>query len=245
MRVVILAAGYGTRLYPLTRDLPKPLITINKKPIINFLIQKLDPLCSEFDIDEIKIVTNNKFYKHFLDWKKEYDLDVQIVNDGSNSPEDRLGAVGDINFVLNGDKNDDWLVVGGDNLFEDNLHGFLDYATAKRPFPVIGVQDVGTKEAASHYGVVELDRQRRIINFIEKPKIPKTTLAASCIYFFPKETVAFLDEYYKDKHCTDAAGKYVAWLVDKTKVFGYELKGEWIDVGQHQLLKLAEKKFAA
>jgi glucose-1-phosphate thymidylyltransferase len=230
MRVLILVAGYGTRLYPLTINLPKPLIPINKKPVINFLIDKIDTLKNHFPIEEIRVVSNNRFYKNFLDWKKKHRIKAAIINDGSNTPHDRLGAVRDIKLSI-GDTKDDWLVLGGDNLFEDDLVGFVGFAYKKQSRPVIGLYDIG-KKISSCYGVVKLDGLERIIELKEKPKRPSSSLVATCIYFFPKESLKFLDLFLSRKNSFDASGKYIEWLVKQLEVFGYILKGMWLDIGQ-------------
>ncbi|UCD15678.1 MAG: nucleotidyltransferase family protein [Candidatus Omnitrophota bacterium] len=242
MRVIILAAGYGTRLYPLTLDLPKPLICINNKPIINFLIDKIEDLRNYYSIEETKLVSNNKFYNKFLAWKKEYKVEIQILNDGSTSPEDRLGAVRDIKFAIDG-KGGDWLVLGGDNLFEDNLRGFLEFGLKKKPYPCIGIYDVKDKSAACHYGVTELDSGNQIVSFEEKPKNPKSTLAATCVYFFPQDSLKLFDSFFSQVKASDASGEYIKWMVDKTRVYGYIFEKKWFDIGGSDALKMAEKTF--
>jgi glucose-1-phosphate thymidylyltransferase len=240
MRILILAAGYGTRLYPLTLDLPKSLVPIGNKPLMNFLIEKIYNLKKIFIIEELTVVSNNKFYGYFLEWKKKYMVNANIMNDGSNSPQDRLGAVKDIKFAI-GNKKDDWLVLGGDNLFEDDLVKFIELSYLKKPSPCIGLYDVADKKLASRYGVVKTDSRKKIVGFAEKPKNPFSTLIATCIYFFPKETLDFLDNFLSSETNTDAAGKYIAWLAKQTKVYGYTLKGNWLDIGQKDSLIEAER----
>lgn len=242
MNILILAAGYGTRLYPLTLKVPKPLIPINDTPIINFLIEKVEKLKRKVPIEEIKIVSSNKFYKNFLIWKKQFNVEADILNDGSNSPDDRLGAIKDISFSIGG-KKADWLVLGGDNLFEDDLSDFLKFSLDRRPFPCIGLYDVKCKKAATRFGVVILNKRKRVVKLEEKPKEPSSTLAASCVYFFPEQSVDFLDLFISRHDNIDASGKYIEWLAQKTKVFGYTLKGKWIDIGHFDSLKVAEKEF--
>jgi glucose-1-phosphate thymidylyltransferase len=242
MRIVILAAGYGTRLYPLTINLPKPLVPINGVPVIDFLITKSEFLSKCFPVKEIRVVCNNKFYDHFLTWKKERKAPVTIINDGSNTPEDRLGAIKDISVGI-GRTGDDWLVLGGDNLFEDPLTKFLCYAHTHRDAPVIGVHRLNSKKSASRFGVVRLDRRGRIIDFLEKPSEPPTALVASCIYYFPRASLPSLERFLVTERNTDASGKYIAWLAQQTAVFGYVLAGRWMDIGHYDALRAAEKKF--
>jgi len=242
MRVVILAAGYGTRLYPLTLKTAKPLISVNDKPIINFLTDKIKILKKNFPIEEVRIVVNNKFYGDFLAWKDKYAIEAEILNDGSNSPEDMLGAIKDIKFAI-GDTKTDWLILGGDNLFEDNLVKFIEFVKSRVPYACIGLYDVKDKNIATRFGVVVLNDEMKILKLEEKPKDPSSTLAASCIYFFPKDSLDFLDQMLRENSNIDASGKYIEWLAKKTMVFGYILEGKWIDIGHFDSLKEAEKDF--
>jgi len=242
MNIAILAAGYGTRLYPLTLNTAKPLVPIGGKPMINFLIDKIDILKKHFSIGEVRIVANNKFYKSFLSWKKKYKIKAEILNDGSNSPEDRLGAIKDMKFAMGGRKAD-WLILGGDNLFEDNLLQFVEFASSIKPYPCIGLYDVKYKKEAVRFGVVILNRRKRIVSFQEKSKRPLSTLAASCVYFFPKQCSELLDLFVAQHKNVDASGRYIKWLAEATKVFGYLLEGKWIDIGHFDSLNLANKTF--
>ncbi|UCG35168.1 MAG: nucleotidyltransferase family protein [Candidatus Omnitrophota bacterium] len=242
MRILILAAGYGTRLYPLTQTTAKSLIPVNKKPIINFLTDKIIRLENNFEIEQTKVVVNNKFYEDFLEWEKGIEIKADILNDGSNTNEDRLGAIKDINFGIGGKKGD-WLILGGDNIFDDDLQDFVKFALAKKPFPVIGLYDIGDIKDASKFGVVKLNPDKQIVEFQEKPANPASTLIASCVYYFPEESMSFLDEYLRSQSHVDQAGHYISWLAHQTKVFGYTLKGNWLDIGHHESLKTAEKMF--
>ncbi len=242
MKVLILAAGYGTRLYPLALNTSKALIRVNNKPIINFLIEKIEILKKRYFIKEIRVVVNDKFYKDFLIWKNKYKIKAEILNDGSTKPEDRLGAVKDIKFAIGG-KGEDWLVLGADNLFEDNFTNFIEFALNKRPYSSIGLYDVKHKKEAMRFGIAALNSRKRIVKLREKPKNPFSTLASSCIYFFPKESLGLLDSFIAYNKNADAAGKYIEWLVEKSKVFGYTFKGRWIDIGHFDSLRLAGRTF--
>jgi len=242
MHIAILAAGYGTRLYPLTKRIAKPLVLVNNKPMINYLVDKIKGLADSFPVDEVRIVVNNKFHKKFLAWKKKYKVKAKILNDGSNSPEDKLGAIKDMRFAI-GKTKEDWLVLGGDNLFQDDLLGFIKFAKEKKPYPSIGLYDVKCKRMATRFGVVMLNKEKRISKFQEKPKKPLSTLAASCVYFFPKQSLQLFDSFISNNGSVDASGKYIAWLSKESKVFGYTLGGKWIDIGHFDSLKQAEREF--
>jgi glucose-1-phosphate thymidylyltransferase len=188
------------------------------------------------------VVVNGKFYRNFLAWKKKYKIKAKILNDGSNSPDDRLGAIKDMKFAIAGTKAD-WLILGGDNLFRDDLTDFIEFARTNKPYPSIGLYDVKDRKMATRFGVVMLNRKKRIIEFQEKPKRPLSTLAASCVYFFPRESLNLFDSFIAGNGSVDASGQYIAWLAKESQVFGYALKGKWIDIGHFDSLKQAEKEF--
>ena len=242
MNVVILVAGYGTRLYPLTYNIAKPLLPINGKPILNFITDKIKDFPARYKPKRLVVVANNKFYRSFLTWDRKYKIKSKVINDGSNSPDDRKGAIKDIKLGIKNVK-EDWLVVGGDNLFEDDLKNFIKFAYKNRPYPTIALYDVKSKKEATRFGIVRLNSLKRIVEFQEKPKKPKSTLAASCVYFFPKQSLKLLNEYLTTQKHLDHSGRYIAWLAQKTKVFGYTLKGRWLDIGHFDSLKLAKKLF--
>ena len=173
MKVLILAAGYGTRLYPLIKDTAKPLLPVASRPIIDHLLDKIQPLP---DLQEVVVVTNEKFYADFLDWAilhQDFPVPITVMNDGTTSPEDRLGAVGDILFVLKQlQKIDDLFVLGGDNLFDYSLEDFIRFAQGKDSQVSIGLYDIGNIQEASKFGVVQMDQDNRILVFEEKPPQP-------------------------------------------------------------------------
>ncbi len=239
MEVIILAAGYGTRLYPLTRDVSKSLLPLGSRTIIDFLIDKVKPL----EIEKITIVTNDKFYKDFSEWRDKQGLPVTIVNDGTKSPQERLGAIGDVEFVLkHNDISDDVLILGGDNLFDWDMKKFFDFAK-KVNNPVVGLFDVKDLEKAKRFGITEIDSQKKIIDFQEKPQNPKSTLAGTCLYFFPKKDLSYVYEYVSQRDDTDTTGDYICWLMNKTDVYGCVFQGVWLDVGHKDTLKEAERLF--
>ncbi|MCM8780924.1 MAG: nucleotidyltransferase family protein [Candidatus Omnitrophica bacterium] len=243
MKALILAGGYGTRLYPLTKECPKSLLPIGNRPIINYIIDKFEPLEA---IDEIIVVTNTKFFRHFKHWLDNLETEkrVCIINDLSKDYNDRLGAVGDMGFVIEKKNiNEDLLVIGADNLFDTGLSDFLCFAKAKVPYTTIGVYDLKDKMQAVKYGVVRLNRQKRIVDFREKPKMPKSTLVAMCLYYFPKEKLKFTREYLATTHKHDAMGFYIDWLRKKEPVYGFLFKGIWYDIGHPRLYFQARNKY--
>jgi glucose-1-phosphate thymidylyltransferase len=236
MKALILAAGYGTRLYPLTLDVPKPLIRIGKDYLIDLLVRKLNSA----GISGITVISNDKFYSKFVKWSKAYP-GVSVISDNTKTPEERLGAIGDVNFAL--DKTnifDDILVLGGDNFFSWSLNDFCSFSV-KHKNPVVGIYDLKDQKSAMRFGIVELNANAKIVDFQEKPKSPKTTLAATCIYFFPKDSLRFVKEYCAASKDQDTTGEYIKWLMKKTGVYSYLFEGTWLDIGHKDSLLQAQK----
>ncbi|MDD5155824.1 MAG: nucleotidyltransferase family protein [Candidatus Omnitrophica bacterium] len=245
MKALILAAGYATRLYPLTRKYPKPLLKIGEKPIIDYIIEKLS---AAEDIDEIIVVTNSKFISLFTKWASRFESipkGISLVDDLTKEEADKRGAIGDMDFVIDQRRiKDDLLVIGGDNLFEDDLSKFLSFAKGKSPSPVIGMYDLKSREQASKYGVLKIDKDGGVIDFQEKPKNPESALIAMCLYYFAKEKLGLIKEYLNERSSKgDAMGFYIDWLRKKEKVYGFVFSGRWYDIGDHKFYEEANRTF--
>ena len=246
MKVIILAAGYATRLYPLTLTQPKPLLPVAGKPMIDHVIDNLAPIPG---IDRIIIVTNAKFAGHFQKWADDYrankaKLDFTVVNDGSTDDTNKLGAIGDINYVLNREKiDDDIIVVAGDNLFSDKLGEFGKICREKNA-PVLALYDVGNLEEIKKYNAITLDDAGRITFFEEKPKEPKSTLTGIALYYYPKHTLPLLRQYIAEGNNPDQPGRLVQWLYPRTPVYTWTVPGLWYDIGSKETLEEANKIFA-
>ncbi|MCX5669546.1 MAG: nucleotidyltransferase family protein [Candidatus Omnitrophica bacterium] len=244
MKALILAAGYATRLYPLTKKYPKPLLEVKGRPIINYIIDRLGLVS---DINEIYVVTNSKFILDFRKWVRtvKSPKKITLVDDLTKDNLDRLGAIGDIQFVIKKKKiQEDLLVVGGDNLFSGSLQGFL--AAVKKNFApaALGLYRLKHKNDASRYGVVKLDKLKSVISFKEKPKHPQSNLVAMCLYYIAKDYLNLINTYMQaEKRKTDATGSYIAWLKDKVDVYGYVFSGSWFDIGDHKYLNTAKETF--
>ena len=241
MKALILAAGYATRLYPLTENQPKPLLKVGEKPIIEHLTDKL---AKNQDIDEIFVVTNARFYKNFAAWKEAllYKQKITLVNDGTQSKEDRLGAIGDIWFTVQ-TKNigQDLMIFGGDNLFTDDLASFIAaFRSGKGSF--IGLKDVHSKELAKLYSIVSLDAENRITRFIEKPADPDSTLISTLIYALKKDHLGLLPDAIA-AGSADRAGDFIKYLSERKPVFGHMIRGAWFDIGSFEQLKEADEAF--
>ena len=242
MKGLILAAGYGTRLYPLTLDRPKPLVKVGGMTILERLLKKLEklPLC-----DEVYVVTNDKFHKMVASWARDrnFAFKVTVINDMTSSNEDRLGAIGDINLVMETEKpDDDVLIVAGDNLFEFDLADFIVSAKKKEVFGV-ALYDVKDKKLAQRYGIVSVGEDGMITDFQEKPLEPKSTLASTGIYYIPGSKLAMLDEYMKTDLAKDAPGNFVKWVSETDGVFGYVFVEGWYDIGDKNSLEKADLEY--
>jgi glucose-1-phosphate thymidylyltransferase len=229
MKALILAAGYATRLRPLTDAIPKQLLPIAERPMVDWILDRI----AETSAEEIHLVTNARFASHFERWAE--DKDVRVHNDGTTSNENRLGAIGDIEFTA---LDDDLLVVAGDNLFAYSLADYEAYWRAHPGASCVAVLDVGDPELAKKYGIVDVDENDRIVGFVEKPEDPPTTLCATATYLYAREHVGLIPTYLEEGNPPDQPGNYVAWLHARAPVYAYRFEGEWFDIGDaNQLLE--------
>lgn len=243
MKAILLCAGYATRLYPLTINQPKPLLHVAGKAILEYI---LDALRQIRDLSDIYIVTNDKFHAHFERWNDgfSYSKNIKVINDGTKSNETRLGAIGDLEYVLKSEKiDDDLLVIAGDNIFTASLERFVDYARSKAPDVSIGVFDVKRKDLAGKYGLIERDETGKITGFWEKPNEPPTTLASAGIYYFPKENLKLFERFREETGRRDEPGYFIQWLVGQGKVRAHVFEGFWYDIGDKQSYKKANEIF--
>jgi glucose-1-phosphate thymidylyltransferase len=240
MKAIILAAGYATRLWPLTLDKPKPLLPVGKKPIIEHIMKRLEKING---LSEIHIVSNTKFVEAFTQWKKNYRCKKKIfvTDDGMKTLDERRGSIGDTIFTIEKRKiNTDILVVAGDNLFDFDLNVFIKKARSNSQNASIGLFDIKDKKLAKEYGIASLNKNSTIASFEEKPLKPKTTLAAMCLYYFPKDKIRLLKKYKADGHPLDLAGSFIKWLSQRESVYGHVFKGRWLDIGDKKSLKKAQ-----
>jgi glucose-1-phosphate thymidylyltransferase len=247
MNILILAAGYATRLYPMTLTKAKPLLEVAGKPMMEWVIDNIAPIPG---IKKVFVVTNNKFAADFEAWAEGYNrshakLPFTIVNDGSTSDADKLGAIGDIHHVIT--KHDiggeDLLVVAGDNLFSESLGNFGELGTAKSA-PLLGVYDVKTLDEAKKFGVVAVNNEGVITQFVEKPASPPSTLIGIALYFYPKHVVPMIGQYISEGNNPDQPGRFVQWLYTRTPVHAWTVPGTWFDVGSKETLEQANQLFA-
>jgi glucose-1-phosphate thymidylyltransferase len=241
-----LAAGYATRLYPLTLNKAKPLLTVGGKPIIEWVVDNLEGVP---ELETIYIVTNDKFAADFQTWSDEYrsrhpQFKFKIVNDGSTSDDDKLGAIGDINFVVTQEKlaQSSLLIIAGDNLFTESLKGFV--ACANGTDATVGVYDVEDHEAIKKYGNVLIDGDGVITHLEEKPKKPQGTLAAIALYYYSPAALTLLTAYLAAGNNPDQPGRFVQWLYTRKPVKTFQIKGKWLDIGSKETLENADQILA-
>lgn len=246
MKALILAAGYGTRLKVLGENTPKALLPINGIPIIDCILQRIEVI---EDLDEVLVVTNNKFFTIFEKWaqsKKGFKCAITVVNDGTNSSEERLGSIGDIEFVLK-QRNikEDILVVGGDNLFDFDLAAYSQQARQATQAITMGVYDIHDLEEAKLFGVVALDDAGKVSSFEEKPAQPKSSLIAMCFYYIPQAALSTTAAYLQQTEKSDTAGDYIRWVREKNDVYGFKFTGKWYDIGSVESYHEAQKDFSS
>jgi glucose-1-phosphate thymidylyltransferase len=235
MKAMILAAGYATRLSPLTDSIPKMLLPLAKRPMLDYL---LDRIREVDEIDAIHLVTNARFAQAFEDWAPQ---DVTVHDDGTSSNEERLGAIGDLAFTIEqaGLKGQDLFVVAGDNLIGYSLREFVDFWRGKGG-SAIAVYEVGDPSLLRHYGVVELDEDDRVVGLEEKPERPKSNLAATASYLYRADDLGRLPQYLEQGNPPDAPGNFAVWLHTRAPLYGYRFAGEWHDIGDLRQLLAAD-----
>jgi glucose-1-phosphate thymidylyltransferase len=245
MNILILAAGYATRLYPLTENKAKPLLDVAGKPMIEWVLDNLAPIP---DIDRVYVVTNNKFAASFEEWAADYKtrhagLEFTIVNDGSTSDADKLGAIGDIHHVIKSQNisHQDLLVVAGDNLFSQPVPDFA--VVAKNHPATLALYDVGDLEAIRKYNNVSTDTDGVITHFEEKPAHPTTTKTGIALYYYRSDVLPLVDTYMAEGNNPDQPGRLIQWLYRRVKVGTWDVPGTWFDIGSKETLIEANEVF--
>jgi len=230
MKAIILAAGYATRLYPLTKDKPKALLPIAGKCILDYIVDEIETIS---EIDELIITSNSRFYSNFEDWKasRKTRLNVTVLDDGTTDDSNKLGAIGDISFAIDRlNLSDDILIMAGDNIFTFKL---LDYYNTfkKLNTDMILVKEIDDIEDLKRMANVITDENGLVVSMEEKPENPKSNLAAFASYIYKKETVPMIKQYLDEGNNPDAPGFFPSWLYKHKDVFAYKFEGECYDIG--------------
>jgi glucose-1-phosphate thymidylyltransferase len=228
MKCLILAAGYATRLYPLTENFPKPLLKVQEKTILDWLIDDID---ASGQVDEYVVISNHKFAHHFDAWAKTKTQKITVVDDGTESNETRLGAVKDIQFAI--DKlglDSDMLVIAGDNLLDFSLTKFVAYAQQKKASCVMRFYQPDRQKLLKT-GVVTVDETDRILRMTEKSPTPETNWCCPPFYYYTREDAYLVEKGIAAGCGTDAPGSYIAWLCQQVSVYAMEMPGSRYDIG--------------
>ena len=240
MKCFILAAGYATRLYPLTKDFPKPLLDVGGKPILDWLIEDVAQA-----IDEFVVISNHKFASIFEEWAKQRPEKIAVLDDGTQSNETRLGAVKDIQFAAERlGTNDDVLVMAGDNMLDFSLLPFIQYAREKKTSCVMCHEE---REFAKQQktAIVTIDAEGRITSYEEKPKEPKGHLAVPPFYVYRAEDVARITEALEAGCGYDAPGSFAAWLSHQTPMHAWMMTGKRYDIGDIRSYEAVKRVYEA
>ena len=228
MKCLILAAGYATRLYPLTENFPKPLLEVQGKTILDWLVDDIDSLGV---IDTYVVISNHKYAHHFEAWAKSKSQNIIVVDDGTSTNETRLGAVKDIQFAIDQlGLDDEMLVIAGDNLLDFSLTKFIQYAKEKRASCIMRYYEKDEKRLLK-CGVVTVDADDKVLNMTEKSPTPATHWCCPPFYYYTKEDARLVQQGISSGCGIDAPGSYTAWLCNQTTVYAMEMPGKRYDIG--------------
>lgn len=240
MKCLILAAGYATRLYPLTENFPKPLLKVQGKAILDWLIDDIDSLGV---VDEYIVVSNHKFADCFRAWSAEKACKITVVDDGTTTNETRLGAVRDIQFAVDILAiDDDMLVIAGDNLLDFSLTKFIVYAKEKGTSCIMRYFEPSTKKLQKS-GVAEVDENDKILRLTEKPTEPKSNWACPPFYYYAKDDVKLVKKGIENGCGVDAPGSFISWLCTQSEVYAMEMPGKRYDIGNIESYESVQKEY--
>lgn len=228
MKCLILAAGYATRLYPLTENFPKPLLTVGDRTILDWLIDDID---TSGLVDEYVVISNHKYACHFESWAKSKKQKITVVDDGTDSNETRLGAVKDIQFAIDSlHIDDDMIVIAGDNVLDFSLTRFISYAKEKNASCIMRYYEPEEKKLLK-CGVVTIDSNDKVLDMTEKSPTPATHWCCPPFYYYTRDDARLVGKGIDSGCGTDAPGSYIAWLCTQTTVYAMEMPGSRYDIG--------------
>ena len=240
MKCLILAAGYATRLYPLTENFPKPLLPVGEKTILDWLVDDID---TAGVVSEYVVISNHKYAHHFDAWAKTKAQKVTVLDDGTDSNETRLGAVRDIRFAIDTLKiDDDLLVIAGDNVLDFSLTAFIRYALAKGTSCVMRYYEPSA-EKLKKCGVALVDGEDLVLSLEEKPAEPRSHWCTPPFYYYTRSDAALVAEGIRQGCGVDAPGSFIAWLCGETPVHSMEMPGSRYDIGNLQSYEAVQKTY--
>ncbi|MBQ6475997.1 MAG: nucleotidyltransferase family protein [Clostridia bacterium] len=238
MKSIILAAGYATRMYPLTLDTPKPLLPVRGKAILDWTLEDLLPLTQE-----CTVVTNALFAPRFTAWAEKYEGKIRVLNDGTDSNGERRGAVGDLLFAVQSLRiREDVFVMGADNLLDFSLEGFFSFAKEKQASCVMYGREPD-REKRKKTGIITIDRDGKITDFAEKPDEPASDLAVPPFYYYRAEDIARLPEAVSGGCGTDTPGSFAAWVSRESVVYAWKMTGKRFAVGDAEAYRAVQETF--
>lgn len=249
MKVVLLAAGFATRMYPLTRDFPKPLLDVGGKPILTHILERVRRLRG---LREVSVVTNGRFVDRFREWAAEVECEVpiRVVDDGAMENDTRLGALKDLMLAYDAmtdaesNRPEGLIVLAGDNLIDFDLEPLREEAEREDAALLVVRRIEGVVPSAKH-GEVTLAEDGSIARFREKPVDPESPITATAIYCFPPRSVEQLRSYLNGGGSADAPGHFLEWLVPRERVLARMIPGRWFDIGDLQSLEVARAEWDA
>jgi len=240
MKCLVLAAGYATRLYPLTENFPKPLLKVGKKTILDWL---LDDIEASMLVDEYIVISNHKYAHHFISWANTKPYKITVVDDGTESNETRLGAVKDIQFAIDSLRLDsDMLVIAGDNVLDFSLVEFIRYANEKNTSCILRYYEANP-EKLKKCGVITVDDNDLVTHMVEKPADPPSHWCCPPFYYYTQQDSKRIADGIADGCGTDAPGSYIAWLCSVTDVHAMEMPGKRYDIGNLSSYKQVQTEY--
>ena len=240
MNCLILAAGYATRLYPLTEHFPKPLLKVGEKTILDWLLDDLD---ASGLVENTVVISNHRYAPHFARWAEERGGSIRVLDDGTESNETRLGAVKDIQLAVETlGLEDETLVMAGDNLLDFSLTDFLRFAREKGTSCVMCYAEPD-REKLKKMGVAEIDASGRMTAMAEKPAEPKSNWCIPPFYYFTAEDLPLVQAGITDGCGTDAPGSFLAWLCAHRPVYAWPMPGRRYDVGNLESYRAVQENY--
>ena len=232
MYAILLAAGYGTRLYPLTRDRPKALLPVGGRPVLDYLVDALD---AAPEIQSMTLVTNARFFGHFDRWARgrAFAKPLRLLNDGTTCNEDRLGAIGDIAFALReigGVPQGGIYALGTDNLPRFDLRDIIGLSLSKGASAVFACPEQDPQNLKSA-GVAVLGQDGIIVDFAEKPQQPRSNLRVPPFYVYTPDAASLVQDYLAGGNQPDAPGHFLGWLIKRRDVYAQIAPEGTYDIG--------------
>ncbi len=228
MKCLILAAGYATRLYPLTENFPKPLLEVKGKTILDWLVDDID---SSGFVNQYVVISNHKFVGHFEKWAAGKKQNIAVLDDGTSTNETRLGAVKDIQFAIDELKlDDDLLIIAGDNVLDFSLMKFIQYAQEKKTSCIMRYYEPKL-ERLKKSGVASVNDDDLVIGMQEKPEKPQSTWCCPPFYYIVRKDLPMVAKGIESGCGTDAPGSFIAWLYKKVRVYAMRTPGQRYDIG--------------